>query len=56
MFVINGGSYAVTAPIFGVLCDKFISPIYINLGEEVIRIFFYIDNYSILFLLQLDAF
>lgn len=26
MFVINGGTYALTAPCWGMLCDRFMAP------------------------------
>jgi len=26
MFVVNGGTYALTAPVFGWLCDRYVDP------------------------------
>ncbi len=41
MFVVNGGSYAMTAPLFGMVCDKLAPPSKVNqLGATAILISF----------------
>ncbi|KAG8192443.1 hypothetical protein JTE90_017973 [Oedothorax gibbosus] len=36
IFVITGGIYAITTPVWGKICDKGVSPLYINVGGSIL--------------------